>query len=105
MNGLSDFIPLFDLPHRRFGCCSDGETAASGADGEGCDENKLCAVGPFGCCPDGRTWKQGPSNQGCFECPEEVRRTLAADSESSSDKDNFSAPPPPYFPAASNVLV
>ena len=56
----------------RFGCCSDGETPASGPDGEGCDENKLCENGPFGCCPDERTWAQGPKKQGCFECPPEV---------------------------------
>ena len=56
----------------RFGCCSDGETPASGPDGEGCEENKLCDAGPFGCCPDKRTFAQGPHKQGCFECPEEV---------------------------------
>ena len=61
--------------HHRFGCCSDGETAASGPEGDGCDENRECGAGPFGCCPDGVTFSQGPKNQGCFECPEEVKTT------------------------------
>lgn len=66
------------LDFSRFGCCSDGETAASGPDGQGCDENKSCENGPFGCCPDKRTFAQGPHKQGCFECPEEVRKTSAS---------------------------
>ena len=61
------------LNYLRFGCCSDGETPASGPEGDGCDENRECGAGPFGCCPDGVTLSQGPKNQGCFECPEEVK--------------------------------
>ena len=71
-------FPLFlticvKICFHRFGCCSDGETPASGPDAQGCDENKSCENGPFGCCPDKRTFAQGPHKQGCFECPEEVR--------------------------------
>ena len=62
--------------HVRFGCCSDGETAASGPEGGGCDANRECGAGSFGCCPDGVTFSQGPKNQGCFECPEEVKTVL-----------------------------
>ena len=64
---------------QRFGCCSDGETAAEGPDEEGCEEKQDCnnfgddkTYPGFGCCPDGKTFAQGPKNQGCFECPEEV---------------------------------
>ena len=67
------------LSIQRFGCCSDGETAAEGPDEEGCEEKQDCnnfgddkTYPGFGCCPDGKTFAQGPKNQGCFECPEEV---------------------------------
>ena len=60
---------------KRFGCCSDGETAAGGPKGELCDERRDCKSdhSPFGCCPDGFTFAQGPKKQGCFSCPPEVR--------------------------------
>ena len=60
---------------KRFGCCSDGETAAGGPNGELCDERRECKNdhSPFGCCPDGFTFAQGPKKQGCFSCPPEVR--------------------------------
>lgn len=76
-NTVNEWINFAHFPSS-FGCCSDGEIPASGSDGDGCDDNKLCAAGPFGCCPDDLTFKQGPKNQGCFECPEEVSAICAS---------------------------
>ncbi|XP_017001607.2 papilin isoform X1 [Drosophila takahashii] len=44
------------------GCCPDGQTAASGPNGEGCSG---CTRERYGCCPDSQTPAHGPNREGC----------------------------------------
>lgn len=49
-----------------FGCCGDGQTAATGPEQQGCD----CASSKYGCCPDGVTSATGDKFLGCTDAPE-----------------------------------
>ena len=56
-------LSLQDTEH---GCCSDGQTAAKGNDGEGCPDRIYgCDRYGYGCCPDGKTSATGPNYEGC----------------------------------------
>jgi len=46
---------------RRFGCCLDNETAASGKAYLGC-----CNITEFGCCPDDIKAASGPNGEGIY---------------------------------------
>ncbi|GIX76837.1 papilin, partial [Caerostris extrusa] len=50
-----------------FGCCVDGKTPAAGPFGKGCPSYTNCNETRYGCCPDGVTPSQSADRLGCYE--------------------------------------
>lgn len=55
---------MYNVYVLRFGCCEDNSTAATGPEGQGCQE---CEKSEFGCCLDGFTPATGENYTGCPE--------------------------------------
>ncbi|KAG8560917.1 hypothetical protein GDO81_015183 [Engystomops pustulosus] len=84
-----NFIPSnpSDCRYSRYGCCSDGVTAARGSNYEGCPSERNtradpstpsdeCRTSQFGCCFDNVNRASGPIGEGCLSKPSYAYPTM-----------------------------
>lgn len=76
-----------DCRRSRFGCCSDGVTAAQGSNNEGCPSERNtradplmpsdeCRTSQYGCCFDNVNRASGPVGEGCLSKPSYAYQTM-----------------------------
>ncbi|KAM3917998.1 papilin isoform 1-T2 [Leptodactylus fuscus] len=86
--GEDNFIPINprDCRRSRYGCCSDGVTAAQGPNNEGCPSERNtredtmpsdeCRTSQYGCCFDNVNRASGPIGEGCRSKPSYAYQTM-----------------------------